>query len=132
MNPNNGHDILFKNHEEVSIIEKFIPYEKLSKKQKRKTDLAKRQTWGELNPVTRRPENRKVYKRNKARNWKRVYHEPIPGILCQYLLRLLPGKLLPVCEFLRDSLRTGSIHRTENPRHPAIHRIPVRQSASWT
>ena len=68
MNPNNGHDILFKNHEEVSIIEKFIPYEKLSKKQKRKTDLAKRQTWGELNPVTRRPENRKVYKRNKARN----------------------------------------------------------------
>ncbi len=34
-------------------MEKFIPYEKLSKKEKRKMALAKRQTWGELNPVTR-------------------------------------------------------------------------------
>ncbi|MBR2310164.1 MAG: hypothetical protein IKA47_06495, partial [Oscillospiraceae bacterium] len=56
-------------------MEKFIPYEKLSKKEKRKMDLAKRQTWGELNPVTRSPENSKAYNRNKARNWKREYHE---------------------------------------------------------
>ena len=52
-------------------MEKFIPYEKLSKKEKRKMDLAKRQTWGELNPVTRKPANSKAYNRNKARNWKR-------------------------------------------------------------
>ena len=32
-------------------MERFISYEKLSKKEKRKMDLAKRQTWGELNPV---------------------------------------------------------------------------------
>ena len=51
-------------------MEKFIPYEKLSKKEKRKMDLAKRQTWGELNPVTRKPENSKAYNRNKARSWK--------------------------------------------------------------
>ena len=56
-------------------MEKFIPYEKLSKKEKRKMDLAKRQTWGELNPVTRKPTNSKAYNRNKARNWKRDYHE---------------------------------------------------------
>ena len=62
-------------------MEKFIPYEKLSKKQKRKMDLAKRQTWGELNPVTRKPENSRSYNRNKTRNWKRDYHEPIPGLL---------------------------------------------------
>ena len=62
-------------------MEKFIPYEKLSKKEKRKMDLAKRQTWGELNPVTRKPENSKAYNRNKARNWKRDYHEPVPGLL---------------------------------------------------
>jgi len=55
-------------------MEKFIPYEKLSKKEKRKMDLAKRQTWGELNPVTRKPENSKAYNRHKARNWKREYH----------------------------------------------------------
>ena len=52
-------------------MEKFIPYEKLSKKEKRKVDQARRQTWGELNPVTRKPTNSKVYNRNKARNWKR-------------------------------------------------------------
>ena len=52
-------------------MEKFIPYEKLSKKEKRKIDQARRQTWGELNPVTRKPENSKAYNRNKARDWKR-------------------------------------------------------------
>ena len=64
-------------------MEKFIPYEKLSKKEKRKIDQARRQTWGELNPVTRKPENSKAYNRNKARDWKRAYHEPIPGIFWQ-------------------------------------------------
>ena len=60
-------------------MEKFIPYEKLSKKEKRKIDQARRQTWGELNPVTRKPENSKAYNRNKTRDWKRAYHEPISG-----------------------------------------------------
>ena len=60
-------------------MEKFIPYEKLSKKEKRKIDQAKRQTWGELNPVTRKPENSKAYNRNKARDWKRDYREPTSG-----------------------------------------------------
>ena len=52
-------------------MEKCIPYEKLSKKEKRKMDLAKRQTWGELNPVTRKPENSKAYNRRKTQGWKR-------------------------------------------------------------
>ena len=52
-------------------MEKFIPYEKLSKKEKRKLDKAKRQTWGELNPVTRKPENSKAYKRNRTQDWKK-------------------------------------------------------------
>ena len=60
-------------------MEKFVPYEKLSKKEKRKLDQAKRQTWGELNPVTRKPENSKVYNRNKARNWKSEMHEISSG-----------------------------------------------------
>ena len=57
----------------------FIPYEKLSKKEKRKLDLARRQTWGNLNPVTRKPENSKAYNRNKARNWQRDHHETNSG-----------------------------------------------------
>jgi len=52
-------------------MEKFISYEKLSKKEKRKIDQARRQTWGDLYPVTRKPTNSKAYNRNKARNWKR-------------------------------------------------------------
>ena len=52
-------------------MEKFIPYEKLSKKEKRKMDLAKRQTWGELNPVTRKPTNSKAYNRKRTQDWKK-------------------------------------------------------------
>ena len=90
-------------------MEKFIPYEKLSKKgsdttaagggsrewsewqrsarcksaspddasaghrnrDQRKLDLAKRQTWGELNPVTRKPENSKAYNRKRTQDWKK-------------------------------------------------------------
>lgn len=47
-------------------MEKFIPYEKLSKKKKRELDLKKRKTWT-LSPVTRKPENPKAYNRQKAR-----------------------------------------------------------------
>ena len=48
-------------------MEKFVPYEKLSKKEKRKMDLARRQTWGALNPVTRKPENSRAYNRQKVK-----------------------------------------------------------------
>ena len=48
-------------------MEKFIPYEKLSKKEKRKMDRAQRQTWGCLNPVTRKPENSRAYNRQKVK-----------------------------------------------------------------
>lgn len=69
-------------------MEKYIPYEKLSKKEKRKLDLARRNTWGQLNPVTRKPRNSKAYNRNKARNWKRE-NEPIPGL---YFKSKVPAK----------------------------------------
>ena len=66
-------------------MEKFIPYEKLSKKEKRKLDQAKRQTWGNLNPVTRKPENSKAYNRNKARNWKReISRDPVPELFYRH------------------------------------------------
>ena len=54
-------------------MEKFIPYEKLSKKEKRKIDQAKRQTWGELNPVTRKPQNSKAFNRKRAQAWKESF-----------------------------------------------------------
>ena len=51
-------------------MEKFIPYEKLSKKEQKKINVARRTTWGSLSPVTRKPENSRAYNRKKAQNWK--------------------------------------------------------------
>lgn len=50
---------------------KYVPYEKLSKKEKHKINQARRQTWGELNPVTRKPASSKAYNRKKSQDWKR-------------------------------------------------------------
>ena len=49
-------------------MKKFVPYEKLSKSKKRKLDRKKRVTWGNVNPVTRKAESKKLYKR-KSRNF---------------------------------------------------------------
>lgn len=59
-------------------MEKFIPYEKLSKKEKRKLDSVRRATWGELSPVTRKPQNSKAYNRRKAQNWKKELPNSVP------------------------------------------------------
>ena len=50
-------------------MEKFIPYEKLSKKEKKRRDTMNRGTWYGINPVTRKPVNSKAYNRRKARKW---------------------------------------------------------------
>lgn len=52
-------------------MEKFIPYKKLSKKEQQKINKAKRGTWGELNPITRKPQNSKAYNRKRAQVWKK-------------------------------------------------------------
>ena len=49
-------------------MEKFVPYEKLSKKKKRELDLKRRKTWA-ISPVTRKPQTPKAYNRKKARRW---------------------------------------------------------------
>ena len=47
-------------------MEKFIPFEKLSKKKQRELNKAKRGTWGSFDPVTRKPINPKAYNRKTA------------------------------------------------------------------
>ena len=46
---------------------RFIPRKKLSKKAKQALNKAQRETWGSLNPVTRKPKNPKAYTREKPR-----------------------------------------------------------------
>ena len=48
-------------------MEKFIPYEKLSKREKKRLDAMRRGSWGGLNPVTRRPDNPRAYNRARQR-----------------------------------------------------------------
>ena len=62
-------------------MKKFVPYEKLSKKEKRKMNRAKRQTWGQINPVTRKSANNKAYNRSKSQDWKR---ELSPARSCDF------------------------------------------------
>ena len=52
-------------------MEKYVPYEKLSKKKQRELNRQRRGTWGDCNPVTRKPENPRAYQRQKARSWRR-------------------------------------------------------------
>ena len=60
-------------------MEKFVPYEKLSKKEKRRVDALKRNTWGDFNPVSRKSENPRAYNRSKTRNQMRDEHQSVPG-----------------------------------------------------
>ena len=48
-------------------MEKFIPYEKLSKKKQRELNSKKRGSWNGVCPVTRMTANEKIYNRKKAR-----------------------------------------------------------------
>ena len=50
-------------------MQKFIPYEKLSKKKKRELDTRRRTVWT-ISPVTRKPASPKAYNRKKAQKWR--------------------------------------------------------------
>ena len=50
-------------------MEKFVSYDKLSKKKKRELNQKRRISWGAMSPVTRKPANPKAYNRQKARKW---------------------------------------------------------------
>lgn len=75
-------------------MEKFTPYEKLSKKKQRELAAKRRRNWCGLNPVTRKPENPKAYNRKKARKWSDESPMTVPFDL-DYLLRTEYFTLFP-------------------------------------
>ena len=77
-------------------MEKFIPYEKLSKKKQRELNAAKCGTWGALKPVTRKPADPKAYHRQKARRWRYDDH---PDAFCFFVYEKNPS-----CHFHPDML----------------------------
>ena len=46
-------------------MEKFVPYEKLSKKKQREENARKRGSWNGVRPVSHKIENAKTYNRRK-------------------------------------------------------------------
>ena len=69
-------------------MEKFIPYEKLSKSKRRELDNMKRSKWT-MSPVTRKPDNPKAYKRKKT-----LYDEGyMPDCKVSYFLKKINRQL---------------------------------------
>ena len=51
-------------------MEKFIAYEKLSKKEQKKLNSAKRGSWGFVKPITKVKESAKIYNRKKKQDFR--------------------------------------------------------------
>ena len=49
-------------------MEKFVPFEKLSKKKQRELNAIRRKDWNGISTVTRKPENPKAYNRKRTQN----------------------------------------------------------------
>ena len=56
-------------------MEKFVPFEKLSKKEQKKQNAAQRNTWGAMSPVTRKPKSSRAYDRQKNNVWRKGAYE---------------------------------------------------------
>jgi len=71
------YNIFRKNYSDVRKImaktAKFTVYEKLSKKQRREIDNAKRGNWGLVKPITKVKPSGKLYKRSKAKQDVQAY-----------------------------------------------------------
>lgn len=58
-------------------MEKFIAYEKLSKKKQKELNKAKRGTWGVMSPITKVKPSAKVYSRKKKQDLGNGYGKSI-------------------------------------------------------
>lgn len=66
---------------------KFIPFAKLLKKAQQAINKSRRKNWGNIDPVTKRPTNSKVYNRKKAQAWKDDFPTPELFIFYKSLCR---------------------------------------------
>ena len=102
---------------------KFIPYEKLSKKKKRALDSAKRGSWHGVNPVTKRVESKKAYHRKKALKWK---DDPFQG----FLLRLRAAPFRSGDQPIWKSARSRA-HRPASASFKNVHSLAKNEAFSF-
>lgn len=65
-------------------MDKYIPFEKLSKKKQRELNAGRRGMWGAISPVTRKPPNPKAYNRKKARRRRPEDERCVPCCLVKF------------------------------------------------
>ena len=65
--------------QDISLLKQALTHSSFTNEQK--INKAKRRTWGDLNPVIRKPENSKAYNRNRAQAWKKELPDLRSGIL---------------------------------------------------
>lgn len=69
-------------------MQQFITYEKMSKKQQKLINAAKRGSWGKVKPITKVKASAKIYNRKKQQG-SRDYGDGF-GSLAVYAMQLLP------------------------------------------
>ncbi len=67
---------------EAKKMNKYVPFEKLSKKKQKELNAKRRGTWGNINPITRKPDNPKAYNRQKARRSSQQDYTTVPSVFC--------------------------------------------------
>ena len=75
---------------------KFIPYEKLSKRERRARDAERRETWG-MSPVTRRPSNPKAYNRKKTRTDIENALNVFSFLYCSFIREIIKDSIVKMC-----------------------------------
>ena len=58
-------------------MERYIPVDKLSKKQKKAYYAARRGSWNGVNPVSRQVPSKKLYNRKQAKHWRKEDALPV-------------------------------------------------------
>jgi len=66
--------------------QKYVPLDKRSKRQQKEFHALQRKGWNELNPVTRKTTNQKIYNRKKSERWHD--HEPRSDFLMDVMVNL--------------------------------------------
>ncbi len=80
-------------------MDRYVPYEKLSKRMKKEADSKRRGTWGDINPVTRRSENPRAYTRKTRRDDEKNIDFASFVLTAQHHAKGNPTltRILPVC-----------------------------------
>ena len=82
-------------------MEKFIAYEKLSKKEQKKLNSAKRGSWGLVKPITKVKESAKIYNRKKKQDFRSFAGFQSPAF-CFWWVKFFHDKSLGLWYCLMD------------------------------